>query len=53
MILREVKCHNCGELHKIHVNLITTSGIACKLLAYTDVEFEFTCKCGAELLVSD
>jgi DNA-directed RNA polymerase subunit RPC12/RpoP len=40
------KCRKCGKEHHIDIIIKNTNGIQCKLLSYTDVEFEFVCPCG-------
>ena len=49
MILCEVQCNVCKETHKIQCELTTTNGGICNLLAFSDIEFEFYCRCGTKL----
>ncbi len=46
MVLIKRKCVECGKVNEIEIEIKTTDGIVCKLLAYMDLEIEFNCECG-------
>ena len=49
----KIYCHNCKKYHTVKLELKTEDGIACEILAYSDIEFTLKCECGTELMIID